>query len=132
MAKAAHERIDAFFILHAGRADSWRDVTNIASHWKAGTSKREELKTALADLAVLEEFHAVPGPRIMRLLQERIEETRARSELSAPSRATSAASSSPTSTWSTMPAVNSNPRPRLALASASGAPIRWASSPACW
>src|SRR5688572_1182438 len=73
MAKAAHERIDAFFILHAGRADSWRNVENIASRWHAGKSRPEEPKAALADLATLEEFHAIPGPRIMRLLHECIE-----------------------------------------------------------
>ncbi|MBB4042061.1 arginine decarboxylase [Microvirga flocculans] len=70
MSKTAHERIDAFFILHAGRADSWRNVENIASRWQAGKSCPEELKAALADLAVLEEFHASPGPKIMRLLHE--------------------------------------------------------------
>ena len=58
--------------------------------------------------------------------------TRARSGLSASPRAASASSSSPTWTGSTIPLVNSDPRPRPARASASGEPIRLASSPACW
>ena len=81
MADATHERIDAFFILHSARADNWRHVANVASRWSSGAATRADLKDALADLAVIEEFHAVPGPRIMRLLAERIEGDDARGTL---------------------------------------------------
>ena len=62
MADGAGERIDAFFVLHSARADSWRNVENVASHWQAGTADKAQVKAALADIAVIEEFHAVPGP----------------------------------------------------------------------
>ena len=73
MADGAGERIDAFFVLHSARADSWRNVENVASRWQAGTADKAQVKAALADIAVIEEFHAVPGPAIMRLLNQRIE-----------------------------------------------------------
>ena len=73
MADGAGERIDAFFVLHSARADSWRNVENVASRWEAGTADRAQVKAALTDIAVIEEFHAVPGPAIMRLLMQRIE-----------------------------------------------------------
>ena len=73
MADGAGERIDAFFVLISARADSWRNVENVASRWQAGSADRAQVKAALTDVAVIEEFHAVPGPAIMRLLMQRIE-----------------------------------------------------------
>jgi arginine decarboxylase len=83
MADGAGERIDAFFVLHSARADSWRNVENVASRWEAGTADGAQVKAALADIAVIEEFHAVPGPAIMRLLMQRIDSDDAKGSASA-------------------------------------------------
>src|SRR5205085_6806443 len=36
------------------------------------TATRADAKSALADVAILEEFHAVPGPRVMDALERRL------------------------------------------------------------
>lgn len=73
MGDEAGSRIDSFFLMHSARADSWRMVHSLAEAWAAGTASRAEVKAALADVAVLEEFHAFPGPRVMRVLQQHLE-----------------------------------------------------------
>ena len=73
MSSSAGDRIDAFLILHSARADRWRVVETAASRWANGEGDRAELKAALADVAIIEEFHAVPGPAIMRTLAQRID-----------------------------------------------------------
>jgi arginine decarboxylase len=72
MSEAASTRIDAFFVLHSARADSWRLVHSLAAGWVAGSATRAEVKAALADLSVLEGFHAFPGPRVMGALEQLI------------------------------------------------------------
>ncbi|WP_348644657.1 decarboxylase [Starkeya sp. ORNL1] len=45
---------------------------NLAEGWVAGSATRGDVKAALADLSVLEEFHAFPGARVMRALDQLI------------------------------------------------------------
>ena len=73
MINAAGTRIDAFFLMHSARADSWRLVHAAAQGWHAGNASRADVKAALADVALLEEFHAFPGSRVMRLLDQRLD-----------------------------------------------------------
>ena len=70
MKQPATKRIDAFFVLHSARADSWRLVHSVAESWVAGSVDRGDVKAALTDLAVLESFHAFPGPRVMASLEQ--------------------------------------------------------------
>jgi arginine decarboxylase len=65
-------RIDSFLVMHAARADEWREVLTAAEHWAAGTGSRAQVEDELRDLAVIEELHAYPGGRLMSRLQERI------------------------------------------------------------
>ena len=73
MINAAGTRIDAFFLMHSARADSWRLVHAAAQGWHAGNASRADVKAALADVALLEEFHAFPGSRVMRMLDQRLD-----------------------------------------------------------
>lgn len=73
MSDATGTRIDAFFLMHSARADSWRLVHAAAQGWLAGTASRGDVKAALADVAVLEEFHAFPGSRAMRVLAQHLD-----------------------------------------------------------
>src|SRR6478752_10380863 len=69
---APQARIDAFFVLNSARADSWRRAHTLAQRWAAGTVTRAAVKAALADVVVMEEFHAVPGARVMDMLEQRM------------------------------------------------------------
>lgn len=73
MINAAGTRIDAFFLMHSARADSWRLVHAAAQGWHTGNASRADVKAALADVALLEEFHAFPGSRVMRMLDQRLD-----------------------------------------------------------
>ena len=73
MPELAPDRIDSFFVLHSARADGWRRVATEAGQWAAGRSSRAKVKELMAELAIIEEFHASPGHAVMRLLQQRIE-----------------------------------------------------------
>ncbi|KQU50203.1 decarboxylase [Bosea sp. Leaf344] len=73
MINAAGTRIDAFFLMHSARADSWRLVHAAAQGWHAGNASRADVKAALADVALIEEFHAFPGSRVMRMLDQRLD-----------------------------------------------------------
>ena len=73
MPSASQDRIDSFFILHAARADRWRAAADVADRWANGDGDRAAVKAALADVLIMEEFHAVPGAKIMRALDQRIE-----------------------------------------------------------
>ena len=65
-------RIDQFFLMHSARADNWRAVMTAAEAWASGQGDRAAVEATLHDLAVLEEFHAYPGLRLMRSLNDRI------------------------------------------------------------
>src|SRR4051812_34679203 len=62
-------RIDHFY----ARADRWRDLASIAARWASGTTGREAVETAFAELGGQEEFHAFPGGRLMAALRERLD-----------------------------------------------------------
>jgi arginine decarboxylase len=71
-------RIDQFFVMHSARADHWREVLNAAEHWAQGKGTAKDVENCLANLEVLEEFHAYPGLHVMRTLRERIASNDAR------------------------------------------------------
>jgi arginine decarboxylase len=72
MATAAKARIDQFFLMHSARADHWRAAMTSAEGWVRGDNDRSAVEAALQNLSVLEEFHAYPGSRLMRPLNDRI------------------------------------------------------------
>jgi arginine decarboxylase len=65
-------RIDRFFSMPAARADQWRELVGLAQRWEAGKGDRKRVETALDELAVMEEFHAYPGVRLMATLRDRL------------------------------------------------------------
>ncbi len=67
------QRIDAFFILHSARADRWRAAADAAAAWANGHADRARVKASLSEVSIIEEFHALPGPRVMATLLQRIE-----------------------------------------------------------
>ena len=66
------DRIDRFLVMHAARADQWREVLSAAQDWAAGSGNRAKVEAELSDIAVIEELHAYPGVRLMARLRERI------------------------------------------------------------
>jgi arginine decarboxylase len=66
-------RVDLFFATPGAREDRWRDLVDAAKKWAAGTGSRAAFESALNDAALLEEFHAYPGPRLMTVLRDRAE-----------------------------------------------------------
>jgi len=72
MAQQANERrIDQFFSGPGARADEWRGLVDAAKAWKDGSSDRAAFEGRLSELAIAEEYHAYPGPRLMAALKER-------------------------------------------------------------
>jgi arginine decarboxylase len=65
-------RIDQFLMIHAGRADAWRDLTHRTEAWARGAANRVAAERALAALLPTESYHAYPGPRLTAALAERI------------------------------------------------------------
>jgi arginine decarboxylase len=66
-------RVDQFFLFYSARSDGWRDLAGKAQQWHLGNGDFAFVKGALADLAVLEQFHALPGPHMMRSLRQLVE-----------------------------------------------------------
>jgi arginine decarboxylase len=72
MAQQAQERrIDQFFSGPGARADEWRGLVDAAKAWSAGSGDRAAFESRLSELAITEEYHAYPGPRLMAALKER-------------------------------------------------------------
>jgi arginine decarboxylase len=72
MVQAAQERrIDRFFSGPGARADEWRAVVEAAKAWSTGAADRASFEQQLSELAISEEYHAYPGPRLMAALKER-------------------------------------------------------------
>jgi arginine decarboxylase len=72
MAQQAHERrIDQFFSGPGARADEWRGLVEAAKAWSTGAGDRGGFEERLSQLAITEEYHAYPGPRLMAALRER-------------------------------------------------------------
>jgi len=68
---AQERRIDQFFAGPGARADQWRSLVEAAKAWSAGKSDRAAFETQLSQIAVMEEFHAYPGPKLMAALKDR-------------------------------------------------------------
>jgi arginine decarboxylase len=66
-------RIDRFLLFYSSRTDKWRSLAGTAQEWAEGLSDPDAVREALAEISTIEEFHAFPGPQIMRFLVERIE-----------------------------------------------------------
>ena len=71
-------RIDQFFLMHDARTDQWREVLTESERWLAGEATAKDVEAALADLQIVEEFHAYPGLQVMRELRDLIAENDAR------------------------------------------------------
>ena len=72
MAQQAQERrIDQFFSGPGARADEWRGLVEAAKAWAGGSGDRARFEQKLSQLAITEEYHAYPGPRLMAALKER-------------------------------------------------------------
>src|ERR1700742_1931804 len=72
MAQQAQERrIDQFFSGPGARADEWRGLVDAAKTWSSGSGNRAGFEEKLSRLAITEEYHAYPGPRLMTALKER-------------------------------------------------------------
>ena len=67
-----HDRIDRFLVMHAARADQWREALTAAEQWAAGHGTAAKVADELRDVSVMEEFHAYPGVRLVARLQERL------------------------------------------------------------
>ena len=66
------DRIDNFLAMQSTRTDSWRSVHTAAKDWAAGTGSKAKTEAALAEIAVIEEFHAFPGVRLMNRLRDKL------------------------------------------------------------
>ena len=66
------DRIDNFLAMQSTRTDSWRGVHTAAKDWAAGTGSKAKTEAALAEIAVIEEFHAFPGVRLMNRLRDKL------------------------------------------------------------
>ena len=69
--QAQERRIDQFFSGPGARADEWRSLLEAAKAWSSGSEDRRRFETLLGQIAVMEEFHAFPGPRLMSALRDR-------------------------------------------------------------
>lgn len=70
--KESGQRIDAFNAMASGRSDLWRDALTAAQKWAAGNGNRTAVEESVANLAIIEEFHAYPGVRLMNHLHDKI------------------------------------------------------------
>ncbi|MEW9837868.1 decarboxylase [Mesorhizobium marinum] len=71
-ATKASQRMDSFLAMQSGRSDLWREALTAAQNWVAGLATRANIEGRISGLAVLEEFHAYPGMRLMGLLRDKI------------------------------------------------------------
>jgi len=69
--KLEQRRIDQFFSGPSARADEWRGLVEAAKAWSSGSGDRAGFEEKLSELAITEEYHAYPGPRLMAALKER-------------------------------------------------------------
>jgi arginine decarboxylase len=73
MSNAASDQIDRFLAFHSSRADAWRALVDVCDDWRHGTADRTAVSAALATVALIESFHALPGPRVMNELSARVD-----------------------------------------------------------
>ena len=69
--KVEERRIDQFFSGPGARADDWRGLLEAAKAWVGGSGDRTKFEQKLAQIAITEEYHAYPGPRLIAVLKER-------------------------------------------------------------
>jgi arginine decarboxylase len=69
--KLEERRVDQFFSGPGARADEWRGLVEVAKAWVGGSGDRGDFEAQLSQLAITEEYHAYPGPRLMAALKER-------------------------------------------------------------
>ncbi len=69
--KLEQRRIDQFFSGPSARADEWRGLVEAVKAWSSGSGDRAGFEERLSELAITEEYHAYPGPRLMAALKER-------------------------------------------------------------
>ena len=65
-------RIDQFLLMHSARADQWRELLSAAEKWDAGSGSAKDVEKELADVEIIELFHAYPGLGLLRLLRDRL------------------------------------------------------------
>jgi len=75
--EAQTTRLDHIFSTSAARLDRWRELNARAQGWAAAPGARSRegraaVEAALAELVALEDFFAYPGPRLIKVLGERI------------------------------------------------------------
>ncbi len=73
MAAAKLAQIDRFLAFHSSRADSWRALVDACEAWTGKEGGREPVTAALAQVALIERFHAIPGIRLMEDLEALVE-----------------------------------------------------------
>jgi arginine decarboxylase len=69
--ESLERRIDQFFSGPGARADDWRSLVEAAKAWTTGSGDRAKFEMLLSHIAIMEEFHAYPGARLMAALQDR-------------------------------------------------------------
>ncbi len=69
--KTDGRRIDQFFSGPGARADEWRRLVDAAKAWAGGSADRASFEAPLSQLAITEQYHGYPGPRLMAGLKER-------------------------------------------------------------
>jgi arginine decarboxylase len=62
--------VDQIVLMHSARSDRWRDITHLAAGWASARSDRAVLEAAVGAMAPVEEYHAYPGPLLLRALTE--------------------------------------------------------------
>ena len=73
MVTATTPHLDHFFSTSSARLDRWRELNAKAQAWAAGArGERAAVEAALVQVRALEDFFAYPGPRLMKILAERI------------------------------------------------------------
>ena len=65
-------RIDLFFPGPGARADRWQNLVEVAETWANGSGRSQGVDAALAEMTPTEEFHAYPGPELMRSLRDHV------------------------------------------------------------
>ena len=66
-------QLDHLFSTSSARLDRWRELNAKAQAWAAGArGERAAVEAALAQVRALEDFFAYPGPRLMKILADRI------------------------------------------------------------
>jgi arginine decarboxylase len=63
-------RTDQLFAGPGARADRWRNLVELAESWFHGSGNRAAFEATLAEMAVIEDFHAYPGPQLMAALRD--------------------------------------------------------------